>query len=206
MERLRVGIVVLDASPGHIERNVEVVVERGSGRGDPGEGPSHAMFERFDLVQWRAGNGGEGGISCGEMHDRASEVVGEVRAVLAALLPARIEHEVVDDELPMASKEIAQRRLPLQAVEHVLVFDLDHRKTPTFAAERITLSTPFLLPDQQLFARLEPFCSRYDHWTVHPTLRLLFYRSFCASSPEQSVDSERGQTATGTSTRGNECH
>src|SRR5215813_14136464 len=38
------------------------------------------------------------------------------------------------------------------------------------------------------------------------TLRLLFCRSFCVSSPEQSVDSERGQTATGTNTRGNECH
>src|SRR5215831_14960057 len=206
MERLRVGIVVLDAAPGRIERNVEVVVERGAERGDPGEGPSHATFERFDLLPWRAGYRGEGGISCGEMDDRAGEVIGEVRAVFAALLPVRIEHEVIDDELPMTSEEIAQRRLPLRALEDVLVLDLDHRKAPAFRGERITLSTPFLLPDQQLFARLEPFRSRYDDWSLHHTLRVLFCRSFWTSSPEQPVDSERSQTATGTHTRHNERH
>jgi len=49
-----------------------------------------------------------------------SKRVGEERAALAAFLPARIEHEVIDDELPAAVEEIAEGYAALGADEDVV--------------------------------------------------------------------------------------
>ena len=50
------------------------------------------------------------------------------RAARAALVPARVEHEVVDDELAAALEQVEQARLAVRALEDVVLVDLDHRQ------------------------------------------------------------------------------
>jgi integrase len=78
------------------------------------------------------------------MHNGAFEVVGAVRAALAAFVPARIEHEVVDDELPTETKEIEKCRLPGRTLEDVPLVHLYHRlREPKRLPKYLTI------PDQE---------------------------------------------------------
>ena len=72
-----------------------------------------------------------------EMHDAALEIVGPERAALAAGLPVRTEHEVIDDELALAAEQVREGRLAVLAVEHVSRLDLFPRQLAPLGAQRI---------------------------------------------------------------------
>jgi hypothetical protein len=57
-----------------------------------------------------------------------ADLVDEHRAAIAARLLVGAEHEVVEDELTASLEEVDQARLAVPALEHVLLFDPDHRQ------------------------------------------------------------------------------
>ena len=66
-------------------------------------------------------------IALRQMNGGAVEMVGQERAARAALLPARTEHEVIDDQLAAAVEQVGQRLLATGSVEHIGLVDLDPR-------------------------------------------------------------------------------
>ena len=58
-----------------------------------------------------------------QVDDVGIEVVGPEGAVLAAFLPVRVEHEVVDDELIPSGEEIAERAASVRTLEDVVLLD-----------------------------------------------------------------------------------
>ena len=79
------------------ERHIEIEVEVCFGRGKPFEPPAHALLERLDFRQWRAGDDGQRCVALAEMNVRAVEMVGPERAMRTPFLPTRTEHEMIDD-------------------------------------------------------------------------------------------------------------
>ena len=90
-----VGLVVLE---GDVEIEIEIAAE---GR-HPREAPAHAPLEGLDLGKRRAGDCHERHVALGEVDEGAVEMIGKIGAALAAFLPVRPQHEVVDDELAPA--------------------------------------------------------------------------------------------------------
>src|SRR5258708_25405654 len=85
--------------------NVVIVVELVPERGYPLEGPTHPLAEGFELLKRCPGDRCQGHVSILEMDGDAVEIVRPERAALARLLPARTEHDVIDDGLgsPLAT-------------------------------------------------------------------------------------------------------
>src|SRR5262249_59322333 len=78
-----------------------------------------ALLEGLELGQWGAGHGDERGIPLAQMGREPVEIVGPEGAGLAARLPIRREHEVIDDELGLAGEEVRQAlpaRGPLEVI------------------------------------------------------------------------------------------
>lgn len=73
-------------------------------------------------------------MSRGEMREHAVEVVGDIRATRATLVPAGAQHEMVNQELAAVAKEIAQRGFAVWAFEHVVFLDALPRE---FAAQAV---------------------------------------------------------------------
>jgi hypothetical protein len=88
-------------------------------------------------------------VQVGEVAD----VVGEERAGRAALIPVRVEHEVVDQQLATVLEQIQQAGRAVPALEPVLLADLGHRQPAPLGAQRVALLGELLLPRQQLPAR-----------------------------------------------------
>jgi hypothetical protein len=70
---------------------------------------------------------------------RAVKVIGQVRAALAALLPARAKHEVIDDQLAPAVEKTGERFFPSRSVENIFLVDPDHRQFAPRRTERVSL-------------------------------------------------------------------
>src|SRR6266851_2728920 len=126
------------------------------------EAPAHAFLESSDLRHRRAGDCGERDVASVEMHETAAEMVAEIGAAGAAFFPVRAEHEVIDDELGFAAKEIGKRLFSVGAIEDVVFFDFDPGKFAALGAEGITLASELLFGGQQLFASGEPLLFGYD--------------------------------------------
>ena len=69
-----------------------------------------------------------------DVHQGSLDVVGFERAADAAFVPARPEHEVLDDELAAAVEQIGQRLLALRRVEQIGLVDLDPGQFASFGA------------------------------------------------------------------------
>jgi hypothetical protein len=86
----------------------------------------------------------------------------------AARLPWRrvvwVEHEVVHDELTATVEQIAQTRFALGALEHICLFDLDHRKAPALGAHAVVVLGEFLFSREKFLPLGEPFIARNDRW------------------------------------------
>jgi hypothetical protein len=78
--------------------------------------------------------------------------VDDERARWAAGVPLRLEHEVVDDELPTAIEDVGQGDLTVWTGDPVVHRHLAHRQLPPGRARRVPLADEFLLADQQLDA------------------------------------------------------
>lgn len=92
-------------------------------RRHPAELPAHPLLEGFDLGDGSAGNHGERDVAIGEVNEAAAEMIGQVGAAGATLLPCRTEHEVIDDQLAAAGEKVGEGLLAGGAVEYILFFD-----------------------------------------------------------------------------------
>src|SRR5690349_12546105 len=101
------------------------------------------------------------------MDDDAVEAVGNVRAMRAARVPARIEHEVIDDELTSVFEEIGQRFLTLRTVEEIFLLDFLPRKLAPLTRDVVLQMREVFFFLQQRDARLEPLLMRDDRMILH---------------------------------------
>ena len=86
--------------------------------------PALARLVRLDLVERGPGHGRERRVPRVQVREQARrQLVGLRRAARAAVLPGRVEHEVLQDELPPALEEVDQRHLALRALEDVGLVD-----------------------------------------------------------------------------------
>src|ERR1700729_387687 len=110
-ELIKVPVVVLDRGHGRVEGDVEVVVKIAAERGVPGHGPAHPLPERLELGQRRPADHGQRGVP-GVQVGEVADAVGQERARLAALIPVRVEHEMVDQQLTTAPEQVEQAAWP----------------------------------------------------------------------------------------------
>jgi len=85
-----------------------------------------------------------------------ADVVDDDRASLAAGVPSRVEHEVVDDQLPAAVEEVEQRRLAVRSVEDVFLVDPDHRESASLGVQPVSGAGEVLLLGEQPLTRDQP--------------------------------------------------
>jgi hypothetical protein len=91
----------------------------------------------------------------------------EASGASAALVPRRIEHEVIDDELATAAEEGFEILLAMPAVEDIVLFELLHGKaaplggidTVVELGEFLFLSQEFLALDRPLSRATTPVCA-----------------------------------------------
>src|SRR5581483_132607 len=112
--------------------HVIIVVEKVVGRRDPFEVPAHALLVGPYLLEWRARDRDKAHIALSEMNDKAVIAVGPERAVRTAGAPARIEHEMLNNELAAPLEQIGQRFATICPVEHVVLGDPDPRQLSPF--------------------------------------------------------------------------
>src|SRR3954453_5125119 len=93
-------------------------------------------------------------------------MVGEVGAALAALFPARPEHEVVDDQLAPAGEQVGQGLLTIRAGEMVGFVHPHPRQPAALRAQPITRGGKFLLALQVPSPRAQPLLALY-HLVLH---------------------------------------
>src|SRR5262249_27642951 len=130
------------------------------------EGPAHALPESLELLERRARDRDEGDIALRQMDREAIETVGPERAALAGRLPARVEHEMLDDQLVMAAEQIRQRLLAVRPVENILLIHPLPGQLAALAAELVAQPGELLLLGEEALARLGPFVMR-DHVVLH---------------------------------------
>jgi hypothetical protein len=171
LQRRLVLVVVLDRSNTVIQRDMEVVVEvRAEGR-NPGESPSHALLERFDLVERRAGHGYEGGLSGAQVRE-IREVVGGEGAAGACFCLAGAQHEVVDEQLLPTVKQVEERDFPRWPFKGVLLVKVDHGEVAQLGAQGFAGAEGFFLLDEEIFALGKPLFSANDLWKERMMLAL----------------------------------
>src|SRR5450755_3409929 len=161
--------VVLDGRDTLIERHVEVVVEVASLRRIPREGPAHPLPERLDLADRRPGYRGIRGL-VGMQVGQVTDAIGLVGADRAALVPGRVEHEVLHDELSPALEQIQQAGLAGRALEDVVLLDFDGRHLAAPARDLPESAYCLLLGGLQILACGHPLGGRDDSRT-HDFLR-----------------------------------
>ena len=112
--------VIVDGAPGSDvllrERHAEIVVEVAAVRGDPGEGPAHALPDLLDPLERRARDRGKCQVGLLEVLPRRIDMIGDEGAARAEVIGARRQHEVIDGELAAAPEQIGERALALAAL------------------------------------------------------------------------------------------
>ena len=94
------------------------------------------------------------------MREHPVGVIGHVGAALATLLPARPEHEVLDDQLAAPAEKVRERNASAPALEAVVLFDLHPRKRPAFRRERVHLAGELFFFREEFRPGGEPFGAR----------------------------------------------
>src|SRR3712207_7371567 len=90
-----------------VDRDAEVVVEVGAVRGVPGHVPAPRRLPALQLGQRSARDHGVAGVAAVQVLEEAGrQLVGAGAAAGAALVPRRVEHEVVDDQLAAALEQV----------------------------------------------------------------------------------------------------
>src|SRR5215472_17878633 len=81
------------------KRHVIIVVEVAAERRHPIEAPTHPLLKYRQLRDWRPRDRDQDDIALVQMDQHPVEVIGPERAARARFLPARIKHQMVDDQL-----------------------------------------------------------------------------------------------------------
>jgi hypothetical protein len=98
------------------------------------------------------------------MRGDAVKVIDDVGASGAAFLPARAEHEVIDDQLAAAVEKIGKSFSSGGGFKYVGLFHFFPGKFAALAAEFIAQAGEIFLFDQKFLPSGEPFGWRYDFW------------------------------------------
>jgi len=86
--------------------------------------------------------------------DQASrDIVHHARAVLAACVPVRVEHEVIHDQLTSPFEKITEGHGASRRIEYIVLVYLHHRQPAPGLAQRVALTGEFLFPGEKLAAR-----------------------------------------------------
>jgi len=126
------------------------------------------------------------------------DLVGPGRAARTAVLPARVEHEVPDDELAASAEQVEQAGLAVWARKDVVLVDLDHGEPAALGVQRVSPPRELLLLGQKPLAGDQPLVSCHDVGKAHADLLELpaFGLSMCGPrgeaeliGPAGSVDS-----------------
>jgi hypothetical protein len=95
-----------------------------------------------------------------------AQVVHEHRTAGAARVRPTVhagrEHEVIDEQLPAAFEQVEQACLAVRAVEHVILFDAQHRLPAALGGQRVARAGRLLLQREHPFLRGLPFLRRND--------------------------------------------
>jgi hypothetical protein len=105
---------------------------------------------------------------------QVADIIGLVGADRTPLIPGRVEHEVLHDELSPALEEIHQAGPARRAVEYVVLLDLHGRQLTAPARDLLESAYGLLLVGLQLLARGHPLVGRHDSRNAHcspPSLR-----------------------------------
>src|SRR5713226_9342214 len=97
-----------------------------------------------------------------EVRDEAVDAVRDRRVDRAAGLVARAEHEVVDEQLTAAIKELRKHARAVLGVEAVLLLDTGPWQLASLARQLVAQPGVLLLAGEQLLARGRPFLSRSE--------------------------------------------
>ena len=101
------------------------------------------------------------------LEEPGGELVATGGAGGAAVVPRRIEHEVVDDQLALPVEEVGQGHRALGALEGVVLLDGHHGQAAAVRVEGVLLAGELLLPGQQRLAGLQPLVSGRDVGQAH---------------------------------------
>src|SRR5262245_28604358 len=107
----RAAEIVVDLARGDLllrEAHTEIMIEAVGIRRDPVEAPAHAPAEALDLAVRRTRDRNNGDIALRQMRRHTVCMVSHVGTALAALLPARCQHEMLHKELAAASEQFGQ--------------------------------------------------------------------------------------------------
>ena len=109
-------------------------------------------------------------------HRQIAQGVYITRAAWAALVPCRVEHEVIDDELPTALEERLETLFAIRAVEGIVLFDLHHGKPASLGIYAIAVLSELFFMRHEFLPLDEPLTSRNDSGCgiVVVTLAFLF--------------------------------
>src|SRR5215471_19122947 len=100
----------------------------------------------------------------------SGQLVKAGRAARACVVPCRVVHDVLDEQLPALAEHVKQADLAVWSIEYVILADLDHRQLAPARVQRIAQPGEFLLPRQQLLAGDQPLLTRGDSWKAHRDL------------------------------------
>ncbi|MCY1429694.1 hypothetical protein D9M71_456210 [compost metagenome] len=142
--------------------DAKVVVEIAAFGRHPVELPAHAPFERLEFGERCVGNRYHGHVMVGQVLVGAVDVIAQVRATGAALIPALGEHEVVDDQLAAPPEQVRQFQFAVGSLEVVVLVDFHPGQGTAFGAESVPFPGEGFFVGQVLFAGGDPFFPRYD--------------------------------------------
>src|SRR3954451_9991174 len=91
-------------------------------------------------------------------------------AARAAVLPLRIEHEVVDDQLTTPLEQVEEADGAVTPVERVVLLDLDHGEIAPLGVDPVAHTGELLLLRQQRGPRREPLLAGCDLGQAHRSL------------------------------------
>src|SRR5205807_10184011 len=101
------------------------------------------------------------------LEEARRQLVGAGGAARAAVLPLRVEHEVVDDQLRTVLEHVDEADRTVRTVEDVVLLDLNHGQVAPLGVERIPPPGQVLLLCEQLLTGGQPLVSRSDLRKAH---------------------------------------
>src|SRR5262245_8920354 len=120
-----------------------------------------------------------------QMRRDAIEAVCPERAVLAAFVPVRPVHEVIDQQLAAALEQLRKGLAAVRPIEDVLFLHLHPRQCAALLAQSVALPGKLLLFGQKPRTGIEPLILRNDGMIPHGNLT----RQRCNSPSPGKTDS-----------------
>ena len=143
--KIKVSVVVDRGATVGVQGDVVIVVEFIPKGRNPGKAPLHSDLELFDLGDRGARDDRKRSVSGGEMDQASRDVVHHARAVLAACVPIRVEHEVIHDQLTSSLEKIRECHGAFWPVEYSFS-TLTHGQLAPSLGQPVALMFELLFP------------------------------------------------------------